>query len=229
VEADVTLALATPALEPQFGEQNTALAVSVQAVPTADLGASEVNFEPTPRAYLSSAALAAAEPLRALQLDSEEHLTAIVPDTLAEDGDLSRYERRVRARFDDLARLDATVARWFRSLDEDDLAAMLRTGAVGQPLVAAIRKQKEWDDTLRGCVTHIFTELGPKAKGGMPMLAELAKDERASEDARVTALSAISAIGHDAAEASPLLNELRQGPSKRVREAAEWFDRETNS
>lgn len=83
IEADVTLALETPALAPQFGEQDTSIAVSVLAEAEADLQAGEVNFEATPRAYLSSAALATAEPLRATQFDSEERLTAIVPDTLA--------------------------------------------------------------------------------------------------------------------------------------------------
>jgi hypothetical protein len=82
IEADITLALDTPAVAPQFGEQNTSIAVNLHAQADADLEAGEVNFEPTPRAYLSSAALATAEPLRATQLDTEEHLTAVVPDTL---------------------------------------------------------------------------------------------------------------------------------------------------
>jgi hypothetical protein len=83
VEDDITLALETPALDPRFGEQNIPLAVTVLAKAEAALGAGEVNFEPTPRAYLSSAALATAQPLRATQLDSEERLTAVVPDGLA--------------------------------------------------------------------------------------------------------------------------------------------------
>jgi hypothetical protein len=82
IEADVTLALDTPAIDPQFGEQNTSIAVGLRAKRDADLDAGEVNFEPTPRAYLSSAALATAEPLRATQLDTEDHLTAVVPDAL---------------------------------------------------------------------------------------------------------------------------------------------------
>jgi hypothetical protein len=82
IEADITLALATPALEPQFGEQSTAVAVGVLAEAEADLGAGEVNFEATPRAYLSSATLATAEPLRATQLETDQRVTAVVPDTL---------------------------------------------------------------------------------------------------------------------------------------------------
>lgn len=66
----------------------------------------------------------------------------ILVDCLADDGDLSRYERRVRRRFDDVARFDATLARWFRALDGGDLAAMLRSGAIGQSLVSAILEQR---------------------------------------------------------------------------------------
>ena len=82
VKSDTTLALLTPALSPQFGEQNTAVAVDVAAKATADLGAGEVNFVATPRAYLSSSALSTAEPLRAVAFDTEERLSAVVPDTL---------------------------------------------------------------------------------------------------------------------------------------------------
>lgn len=66
----------------------------------------------------------------------------VLADCLAGDGDLSKYERRVRARFEEAARLDATLARWFRVLDEDDLAAMLRSGAIGDALVAAVLEQR---------------------------------------------------------------------------------------
>jgi hypothetical protein len=82
IESETKLALLTPALRPQFGEQNTEVAVNIGAKATADLAASEVNFAATPRAYLSSSALATAEPLRAVAFDTAEHLTAIVPDTL---------------------------------------------------------------------------------------------------------------------------------------------------
>jgi flavin-dependent dehydrogenase len=66
----------------------------------------------------------------------------LLVDSLAGDGDLSRYERRVRARFDDVARLDATMTRWFRTLDGDDLAAMIRSGAIGEALVSSILEQR---------------------------------------------------------------------------------------
>jgi hypothetical protein len=82
VEDDVTLALLTPALVPQFGEEGTDVAVNVRAKTTADLASGEVNFAPTPRAYVSSASLSTAEPLRAVAFDTPERLTAIVPDTL---------------------------------------------------------------------------------------------------------------------------------------------------
>lgn len=82
VEDDVTLALLTPALVPQFGEEGTDIAVNVRAKAAADLGSGEVDFEATPRAYLSSASLSTAEPLRAVAFDTAERLTAIVPDTL---------------------------------------------------------------------------------------------------------------------------------------------------
>lgn len=81
IEADATIALLEPALHPQFGEQSTEVAVNVFAEATADLAAGEVNFQPTPRAYLSGSSLIA-EPLRAVAFDTEERLTAIVPDTL---------------------------------------------------------------------------------------------------------------------------------------------------
>ncbi|MDD9932234.1 MAG: hypothetical protein OXT09_01445 [Myxococcales bacterium] len=82
VEADATTALLSPALDPPFGEAGTAVAVNVDAKATADLAAGEVNFEATPRVYLSSASLATAEPLRAVTFDTAARLTAIVPDTL---------------------------------------------------------------------------------------------------------------------------------------------------
>jgi hypothetical protein len=84
VEADATIALLSPALQPPFGEAGTDTAVNVEAKATDDLVDDEVNFESTPRAYLSSASLDAAEPLRAVTFESEERLTAIVPDTLPE-------------------------------------------------------------------------------------------------------------------------------------------------
>jgi hypothetical protein len=83
IEADATIALLTPALTPQFGQENTEVAVNVSAKATADLLADEVNFQATPRAYLSgSGASLVAEPLRAVAFDDEQRLTAIVPDTL---------------------------------------------------------------------------------------------------------------------------------------------------
>lgn len=66
----------------------------------------------------------------------------LLVDSLAEHGDFSRYERRVRARFDDTARFDTMLTRWFRSLDERDLAAMLMSGAVGEGLVSGILEQR---------------------------------------------------------------------------------------
>ncbi len=83
IEADTTIALLDPALQPQFGKENTEIAVNVLAKATADLDADEVNFQATPRAYLSGQGSSlVAEPLRAVALDTEERLTAIVPDTL---------------------------------------------------------------------------------------------------------------------------------------------------
>ena len=66
----------------------------------------------------------------------------VLTDCLANDGDLSRYERGVRARFEDVARVDAMLARGFRALDEDDLAAMLDSGAIGEGLVSAVLEQR---------------------------------------------------------------------------------------
>lgn len=66
----------------------------------------------------------------------------LLVDCLDRDGDLSRYERCVRARFDGIAHSDATLARWFRSLAEDDLAAMLEAGAIGEALVSAVLEQR---------------------------------------------------------------------------------------
>lgn len=66
----------------------------------------------------------------------------LLVDCLGDDGDLSRYERCVRARFDDIARADASLARWFRALDEEDLSALLRRGAIGDALVAAVLEQR---------------------------------------------------------------------------------------
>jgi flavin-dependent dehydrogenase len=71
-------------------------------------------------------------------------------DGLVDDGDLSRYERRVRARFEDIERTDATLARWFRALDDEDFAALLRSGAIGEALVASILEQRNaWLAELR--------------------------------------------------------------------------------
>lgn len=66
----------------------------------------------------------------------------LLVDCLAGGGDLSHYERRVRARFDDAARIDATLTRRFKSLDEHDLAAMLRGGSIGEALVSALLEQR---------------------------------------------------------------------------------------
>lgn len=66
----------------------------------------------------------------------------VLADCLASDGDLSRYDRCVRARFEDAARVDAMLARFFRSLDEDDLAAMLDSGAIGEGLVSGLLEQR---------------------------------------------------------------------------------------
>ncbi|HMI91733.1 MAG TPA: hypothetical protein VK509_10245, partial [Polyangiales bacterium] len=82
VDADTTLGLTSPALSPRFGEQHSAVAVALSAEPNAALAAGEVNFRATPRAYLWSAALSTAQPLGAVAFDSQERLTAIVPDTL---------------------------------------------------------------------------------------------------------------------------------------------------
>jgi hypothetical protein len=83
IEADTTIALLTPALTPQFGKENTEIAINVSAKATDDLDGDEVNFKPTPRAYLSNSSSSVAEPLRAVAFDNEERLTAIVPNTLA--------------------------------------------------------------------------------------------------------------------------------------------------
>ena len=83
IEADATIALLTPALTPQFGKENTEVAVNISAKATADLGSGQVNFKPTPRAYLSNSSSSVAEPLRAVAFDTAERLTAIIPDTLA--------------------------------------------------------------------------------------------------------------------------------------------------
>jgi flavin-dependent dehydrogenase len=66
----------------------------------------------------------------------------LLVDALASSGDLSRYERRVRARFEKVAELDAALGRWFRSLDEEDLAFMLKNGAIGEPLIASMLEQR---------------------------------------------------------------------------------------
>lgn len=66
----------------------------------------------------------------------------VLVDCLANDGDLSRYERGVRARFEDAARVDAMIARWFRALDENDVAAMLESGAIGEGLVSGVLEQR---------------------------------------------------------------------------------------
>lgn len=63
-------------------------------------------------------------------------------EAVAKHGDLARYERRVRARWSKLDDLDATVARSLCMLDEDDVAAMIDTGAIGPVLVAAVLEQR---------------------------------------------------------------------------------------
>jgi hypothetical protein len=87
VVSETNLALADPAVLPSFGLAMTDVAVTLQAKATGDLAAGEVNFLPTPRAYLSSAAGTAA-PVRAIAFEDPTRLTAIVPPLAAGTYDL---------------------------------------------------------------------------------------------------------------------------------------------
>lgn len=79
VVTDATVALLTPAVQPGFGEAGLPVAVNIYAKASADLLPGEQNFVATPRAYLSSALLSEATPLRAVSFDNAGRLTAVVP------------------------------------------------------------------------------------------------------------------------------------------------------
>ncbi len=79
VVSEARIALLSPAMDPRFGHAYTNVAVNILAKADADLLADEVNFLPTPRAYLSSVDLGTAEPLRAVVFDASNQLSAIVP------------------------------------------------------------------------------------------------------------------------------------------------------
>jgi hypothetical protein len=88
VVSEVRLALLDPALEPRFGEQGQNTAALVLAKPDAALLPGEVNFQPTPRVYLSSAALSAAEPMRSVVFEASDHLSGVIPPLPAGTYDL---------------------------------------------------------------------------------------------------------------------------------------------
>ncbi len=87
-QSQLTIALATPAMVPAFGLQQTNVPLSIEAMATSSLGAGQVNFEATPRVYLSSAALGVAEPLTAVAFESPSRLSAVVPPLPAGTYDL---------------------------------------------------------------------------------------------------------------------------------------------
>jgi hypothetical protein len=76
---EATLALADPPLAPEFGEAETDIAVTLFAVPEGERAAGETGFISTPRAYVSSADLAVAEPLRAVTFEDDTTVSAIIP------------------------------------------------------------------------------------------------------------------------------------------------------
>lgn len=87
-QSQLTIALLTPAMVPAFGLQNTDVPVSIEAKTTANLAAGEVNFQATPRVYLSSASLGTAQPLSAVAFESPSRLSAVVPPLPAGTYDL---------------------------------------------------------------------------------------------------------------------------------------------
>ncbi len=79
VVSETRLALLNPSMNPPFGQAGTDVAVNVLAKEDSQLLAGEVNFEATPRVYLSNASTQTAVPLRAVVFESPSQLSAVVP------------------------------------------------------------------------------------------------------------------------------------------------------
>jgi hypothetical protein len=80
--------VALTGVQPGYGEAGRDTAITVLAKNTSELVAGEVNFQATPRVYLSSASLGVAAPLRAVAYADPAQLTAVVPGLVAGTYDL---------------------------------------------------------------------------------------------------------------------------------------------